>query len=51
MGNWIIDSLDSFKNESFIHKRITAVFEWRCAGTLFETISVDEIEQNKAIVL
>ncbi len=37
----------------FIHKRNTAVFEWRCAAavTLFETIFVDDIQQNQAILL
>ncbi len=51
MSNWI-DSLDSIKRR-FIPKRNNAVFEWRCAAavSLFETILVDEIEQNHAILL
>ncbi len=52
MNNWI-DSLDSFKLR-FIHKRNNAVWMEMCSGSvvsLFETILVDEIEQNHAILL
>jgi len=37
----------------FVHKRNTVVFEWRCAVAqlwLFETIFLDKIEQNQAIL-
>ncbi len=39
----------NFKTQ-FIHKWDTAVFEWWCQLWLFETIFVEEIQQNQPIL-
>ncbi len=53
MGNWIIDSLDSFKNAgSFINETMLCLNgDVQRLSYDFETIFLDEIEQNQAILL